>query len=580
VTDEVGVDIETTALRLELDETNRGLLALHAELSHHQQQLEQARAVAEEAGRAKAVFLANMSHEIRSPMNAVVGFTGLILETELTPEQLEYAHAVQAAGRHLLGVIDDILDLSKIESGRLEIEDISFDLYACVEDAVGILALKAAEKQLSLAALFASDTPAVVRGDPLRLGQILVNLLANAIKFTACGQVTVDVSYQHAAQRLTVRVNDTGTGIPAEIIGRLFTPFTQADASTTRFHGGTGLGLSICRQLAEQMGGTITVESTVDRGSTFTCTIETRVGTANATASDYGLLAGSRVLVIHRHDVVIEAIRRHLASWGAEVVTASNIDGGVNHPEWWPPVDLVLVDADDDDDATFARDLTRLADAHRRPPIIAITALAGRHPGAHAGQVSVSAPVRRAYLREAVLAALGHTDPVRAADPIRALTETAERVDRTISITNAAAEPPLASTLDTHRPSCRVVYVDDDPMMVTLVTRILGREPGVVLHTASDGETALRLAADHQPHLILLDLNLTDSAGDDVLRQLQTDIRTSQIPVVMVSGDAAPDTIERLVLLGAAGYLTKPFQPAQLRELIRDAAARAGRRDG
>ncbi len=567
------VDIETTALRLEIDETNRGMLALHAELSSRQEQLEQARATAERANHAKADFLATMSHEIRSPMNAVVGFTSLLLETDLAPEQREYATAVQTAGGHLLGVINDVLDLSKIESGRLELEDIPFDLYACVEDAIGILALKAAEKQLLLAALFAPDTPAVVHGDPLRLGQILVNLIANAVKFTTHGQVTVEVAQQRTATccRLIIRVNDTGAGIPTEALGRLFTPFTQADASTARVHGGTGLGLSICWRLAEQMGGAISVESTVGEGSTFTFTINTRISTTNPTATDTRILAGVHVLVIHRHDLVVETVRRHLVSWGADVVTAANVDRAIDHASGWPRMDLVIADTGADD-RDAAPDLVRLAGANPHAPIVTLTALAARHIRTPAGRVSVSTPIRRTHLRAAVLAVLADVDaPPTHAAPV------APAKNRPVGILilndDRATEPATALMLDrlgdrAGSTETTVLYVDDCAMTIEMVKRILSKDPAVILHIALDGKTALRLATDQQPDIILLDLNLADTGGDTVLRELRSSTHTKSIPVVIVSGDAAPTTIERLSQLGAAGYLTKPFRPAQLRELI------------
>ncbi|HLL64192.1 MAG TPA: ATP-binding protein [Micromonosporaceae bacterium] len=556
------VDRETTELRLELNETNRGMLALHADLSARQDELELARAAADEASRMKAAFLANMSHEIRSPMNAVVGFNSLLLETDLDAEQVGYAGAVQTAGRHLLGVIDDILDFSKLESGQLALEDVVFDLYACVEDAVGMLALKAAEKNLPVVALFAPGTPAIVRGDPLRLGQILVNLIANAVNFTTEGHVTVEVTHEPAtptSQCLTFRITDTGRGIPPDTLGRLFMPFTQADASITRSHGGTGLGLSICRQLAGQMGGAVSVESTINQGSTFTCTIQTPVGAAEGSAGDAGLLAGTDVLVVHQHPLIVEAVSRHLVSWGAEVATASSIDDALHQSGDGDPVDLVLVDATGLE--TFANDLARLSDAHRDPPIIAITELTARRNPAVVGQISVARPIRRANLRDVVIAALGRTDGPTPSVQVRAGLD-------------PAAEPP-PPVPEQNQPTRRVLYVDDNTMMVELVQRILGNDAHVMLYTAPDGATALRLAVEHLPDLILLDLNLTDVRGDVLLGEFQTNVDTRAIPVVMVSGDAAPATIERLARLGAAGYLTKPFQAAQLRQLVHGAGYRA-----
>jgi signal transduction histidine kinase/DNA-binding response OmpR family regulator len=534
------LDTRMTALGRELDETSRGLLALHAELSQHQEQLEHARAAAVRAGQAKADFLANMSHEIRSPLNAVVGYTDLLLETDLTTEQHQYARAARAAGDHLLGVIDNILDLSKIEAGCLELENIPFDLYGCVDDAVGIVALRAAEKNLQLTALFAAGTPTIVRGDPLRLRQILVNLLANAVKFTERGRISVEVSHSpgpHGGHLLSFRVSDTGSGIPTETLVRIFDPYAQADASTARSHGGTGLGLSICQQLARRMGGAITVESTVGQGSAFTCTIETRASTAT---DDGELLAGTTALVIHRDPLIVEAIRRHLTSWGAHTLTAASADQAITTHQ---RADLALIEDRENNPITSGPDHHTALPGH--PPTITITTLSTR--AEHPGHLWVATPIRRNSLREAVLATTRPT-PERSGPP-------------------AAGQDPGRTTGLIH--TSRILYVDDNPLMVDLVKRIVGKEPGVVLHTAPDGATALRLATGQEPDLILLDLNLTDTHGDALLLELRANNETKSTPVVIVSGDATPATIERLIGLGATGYLAKPFNAAQLRELIK-----------
>jgi signal transduction histidine kinase len=266
----------TRELEQELDETQRGVLALHHELSDHQQQLEAAWAAAERATEAKAAFLASMSHEIRSPMTAVIGFASLLLESGLEDEQLEFATRIHRAGDHLRGVIDAVLDLSKIEAGAVELESIPFDLVTCVEDAVAIIAPRAEEKGLALTALFAPGTPAEVLGDPGRLRQIVLNLLSNAVKFTSRGEVAVEVSLHSCTTdrcSLEIRVRDTGPGMSPDVIDRLFTRFTQADTSITRRFGGTGLGLLISRQLAQLMRGDIIVESVPGEGSVFTCTV-------------------------------------------------------------------------------------------------------------------------------------------------------------------------------------------------------------------------------------------------------------------------------------------------------------------
>jgi signal transduction histidine kinase len=373
---------EIEALRAELDETSRGLLAVYAELSDKSEELELARAQAERAADAKAAFLANMSHEIRSPLNAVIGFTALLQETELTAEQAEYAGIVRGAGDHLRGVVDDILDLSKIESGRLELERIPFDLVACVEDAATMVAPRAEEKGLALATLFAPGTPATVTGDPVRLRQILVNLLTNAVKFTIDGEIAVEVDVV-GDLRLRITVRDSGIGIPADAVARVFSPFTQAGADTTRKYGGTGLGLSICRELACLMGGGIEVTSTVGVGSAFTCTVLFEPAPPPPDADPD--LGGLRVLVNHGHPLVAESIRRQLSRWGAEVVCGSAAGGS--------SFDLLLVDVRSTPDPAATADMIAVAGFSDRVPT-------------H-GRPVVRTPVRRAQLRDAVLTALG-----------------------------------------------------------------------------------------------------------------------------------------------------------------------------
>jgi len=253
---------DLAALQAELEETSRGLLAVYAELSDKSDELERARAAAERASDAKATFLANMSHEIRSPLSAVIGFTALLLETDLTGEQSEYAQTVRAAGEHLRSVVDDVLDLSKIESGRLELEEIPFDLVTCVEDAAAMVAAKAEEKGLALATLFGPDVPATVIGDPVRVRQILVNLLSNAVKFTRSGEVAVEVRLAADAvgdgrHRLELRVRDTGIGIAPEALPHVFEAFMQGDIDHRTVSQGLGLGLAIVRHLVALHGGTV-----------------------------------------------------------------------------------------------------------------------------------------------------------------------------------------------------------------------------------------------------------------------------------------------------------------------------------
>jgi signal transduction histidine kinase/CheY-like chemotaxis protein len=703
---------EVSELRAELDATNQGLLALHAELSDQHDELERAHAAAEQASKANAAFLASMSHEIRSPLNAMIGFTSLLRETTLTPEQAEYADTFAAVGSHLKDLVDGILDLSKVESGQLELEEVPFDVIACVEDAAGIVAPQAEDKHLALAALTAPDIPALVAGDPLRLRQILVNLLSNAVKFTERGQITIEVSARPGAAEgechLAFDVRDSGPGIPASALEKLFDPFTQATAATARRFGGTGLGLAICKQLAECMGGQLTVESTPGQGATFTAAIPLRQPVAAIASGAPGHpLAGVHVLLIHPHPAVAESARQHLAAWGATITIAPSAASAARRSAEWAGAALAVVGASQPASLTAAIHTLTAARGGAPLPTVALTPLSWR-PAASPAPVSwtvTATPIRQARFREAVLGALGHpgtatgggagpgaaAGPGRAAGlgsaagPGRALrilvaeddpanqrvvtgllqrlghhTELAgdgeqavtavahgdydlvlmdvnmPRLDgiaatRRIRAQRPGNHPPIVALTASATPGTRraclragmngfltkpyepgelaevitgvtqhqvpaaspavgagqavdpaagpaattVLYIDGNPTLRGLAERILGKDPAITVLTAADAQTGLQQAANCQPDLILLDLHLPGAHGEGLIGSLRRDERTGAIPIIVVSGDTSPATVNRLTSLGATGYLAKPFDAEHLRAIV---AATAGQR--
>ncbi len=531
-------DETRTALRLFAEIVAAGVARTQAT-----QVLAVARAEAASGDRAKREFLANISHEVRTPLNGVLGMSGLLLDTELDVRQREYAQVVRSSAENLLALLNDLIDLAKAE-GEQRAERTLFDPVRLAEDVVAMLAERAHAKGVEIAVHPADGLPRRVSGDAARLRQVLVNLVGNAIKFTVRGHVVVRVEWD-SDEHLTYTVDDTGIGIDAEAQSRLFAAFTQGDGSTTRRYGGTGLGLAICKRHVEVMGGTVACRSTPGQGSSFTVRVQAPEGSSAAACRSSlipSALLGARVLVVEPEAAVRAAFVAVCCRIGLvpeEATGCSEAEKrlaavGVETPR------LVLVSAN----------LPGASDLPRHLP-----------EGTHCVLLSPVGrrPTQTEVFRRGFAACL--VKPPRTA-------RLAEVVGRTL---NRDPEDGSAETGEHRRMALRVLVVEDDAVNQRLVKAVLERE-GMLADLASDGLEALEALTRARYDLVLLDLLMPVMDGFTCateIRRLERERSQPPVPILAVSALDQPDIDERCRRAGIDGQLRKPFEPKHLRRLLR-----------
>ncbi len=552
------------ALLQEVQEKNAALERHSAELegkvAERTAELLVAKEAAEAATEARSMFLANMSHEIRTPLNGIIGFTTLAQRTDLTPQQQGYLHKIQISSSTLLNLINDILDFSKIEAGKLDIEYTDFQLQSLLEELADLFADRVAQKDIELLIARDSTVPSALIGDPLRLRQVLINLLSNALKFTETGDIVVkveSVAQNTGRARLRFSVRDSGIGIPADKLGTLFDSFTQADGSTTRKYGGTGLGLAICKQLTELMGGEIHAESEPGKGSTFWLELPfERQATEHEKTYRLSVdLEGLRTLVTDDNAMAREILTETMHAFGFKVDTAT--DGAEALAQLHAAqaegraYDLVLMDwrmpvMDGVEASRQIRATPELSDI----PIVMVTSF-GREQEREQGEtIGINA-----FL----------TKPVQQS----VLFDTLMQVFR--QVTDETGAPRAMVTKKSVHPvgleGAHVLLAEDNVINQEVAVGILSAE-GIEVDVANNGREAVDMAGRKPYDAVLMDMQMPEMDGYQAARRIREDERLANLPIIAMTAHAMEGDREKCLDAGMNDYVTKPIDPKQLFEVL------------